>query len=477
MTLAANAASITLGALSTASALPGSALAAMPEFSRIKLLWSRLRQTLWWRPALWSAAAVTAAVASFLVDTWVPADALPELPEGVVDDLLHIMASSMLVVSTFALSVLAGAYASASSAGTPRATRLVVAEPRSQKAVAVFLAAFIFSVVGVIAMGTGRYGASGRMALFACALAVLAWVVVSFMSYIDVLSRIGLVSHTIETVERAAARSLRQFARQPLGGARAAQAPPAGARAVLSLRTGHVQFIDVAALQAMALEADCHVHVEARPGDLVHPSRPLAWLLERRQGGVASGPGAAADPASTMARDEQVREAFVIGAERSFEQDAGFGLIVLSEIAQRALSPAVNDPGTAIAVLGSQTRLLIDALATPPDAQARVCDRVTAPAAEPEALVAIAYDAIARCSMLQFEVMQQWLGHLAALVANAPPTVRSAVIDLVRQTLARAERSEADRVDVARWHQTAQTLGLRDGQADALTGSPGQSGH
>ena len=99
----------------------------------------------------------------FLVDAWVSVDRSPKLTPGVVDDLLHIMASSMLVVSTFVLPVLASASSSASSVGTPRATRLVVAKPHSQKAVAVFLAALIFSVMGVIALCTGLFGASGRL--------------------------------------------------------------------------------------------------------------------------------------------------------------------------------------------------------------------------------------------------------------------------------------------------------------------------
>lgn len=65
----------------------------------------------------------------------------------------------------------------------------------------------------------------GSLGLFICALAVLAWVVVSFMRYIDVLSRIGLVAHTIEIVERATAKSLKQYSRQPLGGVLAASEP------------------------------------------------------------------------------------------------------------------------------------------------------------------------------------------------------------------------------------------------------------
>jgi uncharacterized membrane protein len=422
----------------------------MADLSRIRLLWGRVRQTLWWRPAVWSAAAVGAAFASALADLWVPADWLPPFRTDVVDDLLRIMASSMLAVSTFSLSVLVSAYASAASAGTPSATRLVVAEPRSQKAVAVFLASFIFSIVGFIALGTGRYGAPGRMALFLCTLGVLAWVVVSFMSYIDVLTRIGRVSHTIETVERATSKTLGRYAREPLSGARAAAAPPAGAKPVRSTLVGHVQFVDVDALQALAEGCDGQVHISATPGDLVHPMSPLAWLLTTADESTAGRGDLAAG----------VRNAFVIGPERTVEQDAAYGLIVLAEIAQRALSPAVNDPGTAIAVLGSQTRLLTQTFSTPEDADAKVRDRVTAVPAVPEALVAIAYEPIARCSAGQFDVMLQLLRHLDALVQNAPPSVAKAAQALVQRTLTRTACAGVDAADLARWHQEARTLGL-----------------
>ena len=56
---------------------------------------------------------------------------------------------------------------------------------------------------------------------------------------------------------------------------------------------------------------------------------------------------------------EAVAKAFTVGAERTFDQDPRFGLCVLAEIASRALSPAVNDPGTAIDVIGRAVRLFI----------------------------------------------------------------------------------------------------------------------
>ena len=55
---------------------------------------------------------------------------------------------------------------------------------------------------------------------------------------------------------------------------------------------------------------------------------------------------------------ERVRGAFAVSDGRSFDQDPRFGLCVLAEIASRALSPAVNDPGTAIDVLGRGERLM-----------------------------------------------------------------------------------------------------------------------
>ncbi|MCB1579079.1 MAG: DUF2254 domain-containing protein, partial [Xanthomonadales bacterium] len=53
-----------------------------------------------------------------------------------------------------------------------------------------------------------------------------------------------------------------------------------------------------------------------------------------------------------------IRKAFSIASSRNFDQDPRFGVCVLSEIASRALSPAVNDPGTAIDILSRGARML-----------------------------------------------------------------------------------------------------------------------
>jgi uncharacterized membrane protein len=48
-----------------------------------------------------------------------------------------------------------------------------------------------------------------------------------------------------------------------------------------------------------------------------------------------------------------------MGDSRTIAQDSRFGLIALSEIASRAMSPGINDPGTAIDVIGTLVRLLV----------------------------------------------------------------------------------------------------------------------
>lgn len=115
--------------------------------------------------------------------------------------------------------------------------------------------------------------------------------------------------------------------------------------AVFCSDIGYVQYVDMNALQTLAQKHDLRVMVDAMPGSFLAPGRPAV---------VLSSPG----PADGKLR-AQICDAFVIGANRSFDEDPRFGLIVLSEIAARALSPAVNDPGTArslVSFLGKELR-------------------------------------------------------------------------------------------------------------------------
>ncbi|MFC4726733.1 DUF2254 domain-containing protein [Coralloluteibacterium thermophilus] len=411
-------------------------MSAMPF--RIDLLLRRLREQLWVRPALWSLAAVAVALLAALADSVLPARLAPRIEQETVASLLRIIASSMLAVSTFSLSILVGAFASVSGNATPRATRLIVADDTAQNALGVFIAAFIYSVVALTALESGYYGQVGRLVLFVGTLAMLGYIVITFLRWIQVLSVMGRMGNTIERVERAASEALEAWMRAPcLGGVALAEDAPADGEEVVAGATGYLQHIDMAALQAAAEACSGRVQVLLRPGALVHPGRAVARL---RPGG----------PLPQERREEllrQVADAFVVGNERSYAQDPRFGLVVLSEIAQRALSPGINDPGTAIVVLASLARLLI-ATGAPREAsedadEAPRHPRVAVAPLDEADLVRDALDLIARDGAGQVEIAVRVQKTLAAVAAGAAPPLAAAVRAESARALERARRSDA----------------------------------
>ncbi|MBS7457870.1 DUF2254 domain-containing protein [Coralloluteibacterium stylophorae] len=402
---------------------------------RIGLLLRRLREQLWVRPALWSLAAVAVALLASAADDLVPARLVPDIEQETVGSLLRIIASSMLAVSTFSLSILVGAFASAASNATPRATRLIVADDTAQSALAVFIAAFIYAVVALTALESGYYGDVGRLVLFVGTLVMLGYIVITFLRWIQVLSVMGRMGNTIERVERAAGESLATWMRAPcLGGVALAADAPAHGLEVAADATGYLQHVDMGGLQAVAEDCDGRVQVLRRPGALLHPGRPVARLQ----------PGA---PLEAGRREELLRriaDAFVVDNERSYAQDPRFGLVVLSEIAQRALSPGINDPGTAIVVLGTLARLLIATGAPPePDADLPRHPRVAVAPLDEAELVRDSFDLIARDGAGQIEIAVRVQKTLAAVAAGASPPVAAAARALSPRALERAQRSQA----------------------------------
>ena len=75
--------------------------------------------------------------------------------------------------------------------------------------------------------------------------------------------------------------------------------------------------------------------------------------------GVA--PGERLDPE----RVRELRAAFDIGPMRTLQQDVEFGVIQIVDIALRAISPAVNDPSTAISCIDQLSRILIRFMSRP----------------------------------------------------------------------------------------------------------------
>ncbi|MCJ8517381.1 putative membrane protein [Pseudorhizobium tarimense] len=394
----------------------------------------RFLRRLWVRATLYCVVAIFVALAAIALDPFMPSELPRKVGTDAVDAILSIIASSMLAVTTFSMTTLVSATTAASNNATPRATSLLLEDSTSQRALSTFLGSFLFSLVGLIALNTELYGAGGRFVLFIATLVVVALIVVTLLQWIDHLAGLGRVAETISRVERAASKAYQAHRRMPyLGCVPLRGEVPDGAIEIQHNRVGYLQHLDIQALSSIAEEAGADIYVRRRPGGLCDPSTPIAGLVLRDS-------GATYDPSLT----ERIRAAFTLGERRSYDQDPRFGLIALSEIGSRALSPGLNDPGTAIDVLATLVRVLLpDAEEEEPEDHEVQHPHVHLTPLSEDDLIDSAFMPISRDGAGMIEIAIRLQKALAAVAAAAHPDLRLAATRLSKI----AERRALEHLD------------------------------
>ena len=400
----------------------------IPE--RVRFLINRLKQQLWVKPLIAGVLSIIGALIAHAADLTTLGQIVPEISADSVYDLLTVMASSMLVIATFGVASMVSAYASASDTASPRAFPLVIADDSSQRAISVFLGAFIFSIVGLIALRNQYFGEAGRFALFVFTIIAFAAVVSTFVGWMDNIARLGRIVNTVEKVEAATAAALRRRCQAPAlhGVPVNADPDPLPGSSVVAESVGYVQRIDVAALQSYAEEINGHIRAAVLPGAFVTPQHVLASVE------IPSD-------MSDELEHQDIVEAFKIGSEREFTDDPRYGLMVLSQIAGRALSPALNDPGTAIDVIGTLVRLLTIWSSPDDDSDSDVeYDRVEVPELSTRDLFDDAFIAISRDGSGSVEVVTRLMKALSSLAGSGDQSMRDAAIHHAQRAVTYAER-------------------------------------
>ncbi len=381
--------------------------------SRWEWLLKQVSRQLWLRVTIIATIGVLTAVSGIILGPYVPLAWTPRIGPNAIDAILQVLASSMLTVTVFSLSTMVAAYSAATTNVTPPATKLLLEDDTSQNVLGTFIGAFLFSLVGLIALNTGLYGDQGRAILLVVTIGLVGLISVTILRWIDYLARFGRVDETIARVEAATWMAMEARLKHPCLGGQAWSCPspeaqPGGTK-IYSATVGYVKHVDVARLQACAIAKHGEIFLTALPGAFVHPTRPIA-IFRGKKDTVDKTNGA------------DFADAFTIGDTRTFDQDPRFGLCVLSEIASRALSPAVNDPGTAIDVIGRAVRLLVNwadfdrsAAAGPVE-----CPQVWVPAIEVGDMLNDTFAPIARDGAALVEVHIRLQKAFAALALAVP---------------------------------------------------------
>lgn len=113
-------------------------------------------------------------------------------------------------------------------------------------------------------------------------------------------------------------------------------------RIIVNLVGGSVLAFDLKGLVSLAEQSDCLIELIPQVGDFVAAGDPLFQIFEG--GGDLS--------------DEVLRKSVALGQERTLEQDPMFAFRVIVDIASKALSPAINDPTTAVLAIDQIHHLL-----------------------------------------------------------------------------------------------------------------------
>lgn len=314
--------------------------------------WDRIRSGFWFLPAVMTGVAVALAFVSVTVSEpmteWFTLHLGWTFTGGAegASAVLGIIAGSMITIAGVVFSMTLVTLSLASSQLGPRLLRSFIRDSATQVVLGTFIATFLYCL---LVLRTIR---RAEEAAFVPHLSVTLGVLLAVASVGVLIYFIHHVSVSIQANEIAAriGKELiegidRLFPPERIGRGTPGtpmEPPEAGslesldrdARPVGADGNGYLQFVDGAALVALATEEDLVVRLERRPGDYVVAGCPLALV----------SPGSRV----TDRLAEQVCSLFVLGHTRTSDQDIEFGVNQLVEIAVRALSPGVNDPFTAI---------------------------------------------------------------------------------------------------------------------------------
>ena len=302
---------------------------------------------------------------------------------------------------------------------SPRVLRTFLRDRLTQYALGAFTATFVYAVLVLRTVDGGEEDQFVPAVATSFALLLLLLSVGLFVAYIHHIAT-AVQASSIITAIGSETRTALDAHFPPGRGAPTdgAAEPPPDAPASLVLpaqRSGVVTTIDDTALVQLACRAGVVLRTGVRLGDFVPEGAPL---LE-----VVGDPGHL-DVAAVV-------RAFTQGRDRTLQQDVAFGLRQLVDIAERALSPGVNDPTTAVQAL-DQLHDLLRRLATRPlrtglHADSSGSVRLVLPPDRLEDLLALALDEIEQYGAEAAPVQRRIDALLADLAEAALPEHRAAV--------------------------------------------------
>ncbi len=313
--------------------------------------WHSLRSTYWFVPSVMTFCAAILAVALLELDGRLQstgANRIDWLYTGGADgarEVLGAIAASMIGVAGTTFSITIAALTLASSQFGPRLLRNFMRDTGNQVVLGTFIGTFFYCLL--VLRRVRSVEESEFVPHIAVAVSMLFAVasIIVLLYFIHHAAASIQASNVIAAVSRELDEAITRLFPAQLGSGGTTDSVPSvalslpprfaeEATVIVAPGSGYIRTLDNDGLLEVAHKCDLLLRLERRPGDFVIEGRPL----------VSAWPGHKVDDDMRG----RIGRAFILGLERTEEQDAGFPIDQLVEIAVRALSPGINDPFTAI---------------------------------------------------------------------------------------------------------------------------------
>lgn len=272
---------------------------------------------------------------------------------------LSTIAGSLITATSLTFSLTVLALQLASSQASPRLLRLFSSDGMVHATLATFLGTFAFSLLVLRTVqnkSDATAAAVPSISITLCILLTLASVVMLtlFLAHLAKQLRVETMLlrvhwETRRTIAYIESTTVEGPDRVPTG------TRPSNVNTVLAQRSGFLTSASRSAVVALANKYDLVVEEEHSIGSSIISGVPLVSWWPRTD----SGPTDPDDEEFDLETFEHVvRSAYSTSYERTSSQDIGYGLLQLTDISIRALSPSVNDPTTAVHALSHISAVL-----------------------------------------------------------------------------------------------------------------------
>ena len=320
--------------------------------ARLRQWWADLLAAFWLRPAVMTVAAILLAESlvraegAFALPSWIEAWVYAGGAAG-ARDVLGVVASATIGVAGTTFSITVAALTLASNQMGPRLLRNFTRDAGNQYALGALVATFAYALVALRSVHEAAEGpfvpqlavSGGLLLAFGC-IGVLIWFLHHVASSISVDRVVALVQGDLS-----AALELLPAIEATVSEPAEFQLPSFPGAPLRATAGGYLRVLDDGTLGDWAAQHDALLHLRVRPGGFVFLGSVIGEVW----------------PASARKQaQEALDRAMALGDGRSIEQDLEFAVRQLVEIGLRALSPGINDPFTAIAVLDRLGATLCD---------------------------------------------------------------------------------------------------------------------